>query len=325
MWAVVAAVGVCGVGASAQSGCANCGGPTWWARPRGCVPKGVAVCQRRGDRTDVRVPAVRGCAPSTHEQSPLTFVLLVFGLSVPFWVAGALTDQLMPGLSVSALMAFCPMMAACVLMYRRNGASGLADLLSRSIDFKRVTSLAWYVPALLLMPAVSVLVYALMRWMEMPVPEPQLPVMASLLMFIGFLFLALGEELGWTAYLLDPLQIRWNALQAALILGVVSVMWHLVPLLLLHRTLSWIAWWCLYSTGARILIVWLYNNTGKSVFAVSLFHATLNLAYVAFPVYGSHFDMRLGGLAMAFAAAIVTATWGAKTLARFSVPAGATP
>jgi hypothetical protein len=54
--------------------------------------------------------------------------------------------------------------------------------------------------------------------------------------------------------------------------------------------------------ASRILIVGLYNNMGKSVFAVALFHATLNLTYTLFPVYGSHFDMRLGGLVMAFAA-----------------------
>ena len=61
-------------------------------------------------------------------------------------------------------------------------------------------------------------------------------------------------------------------------------------------------------------MVWLYNNAGKSVFAVAVFHATLNLAYMLFPENGSHFDMRLGGLVMAFAATIVTLVWGAQDL-----------
>jgi uncharacterized protein len=86
---------------------------------------------------------------------------------------------------------------------------------------------------------------------------------------------------------------------------------------LLHRSAAWIAWWCLYAMASRILIVWLYNNTGKSVFAGALFHATLNLSYMLFPVYGSHFDMRLGGLVTAFAAALVTVVWGPRTLARY--------
>lgn len=55
----------------------------------------------------------------------------------------------------------------------------------------------------------------------------------------------------------------------------------------------------------RILIVWLYNNTGGSVFAVALFHATLNLSFMLFPVNGSHFDMRLAGLVMTVVAVVV--------------------
>jgi len=69
-----------------------------------------------------------------------------------------------------------------------------------------------------------------------------------------------------------------------------------------------------------ILIVWLYNNTGRSVFAAKLFHATLNLGFMLFPIGGSHFDMRLGGLVMIIAAAMVAAGWGSRTLARFRVP-----
>ena len=40
------------------------------------------------------------------------FFLLVFALSIPFWLIGGVTDrQLMPGLSVSALAGFAPMAA----------------------------------------------------------------------------------------------------------------------------------------------------------------------------------------------------------------------
>ena len=47
-----------------------------------------------------------------------------------------------------------------------------------------------------------------------------------------------------------------------------------------------------------------------------VFHATLNLTYMLFPVYGTHFDMRLGSLVMALVAAVVTVFWGPRTLAR---------
>jgi membrane protease YdiL (CAAX protease family) len=245
------------------------------------------------------------------------FFLLVLALSIPFWVLGAVTDlQLMPGLSVSALMTFCPAAAAMMLLYRERHAQGVVELLRRSFDSGRIARKRWYLPILLLMPAVSVLVYVLMRWLHLPVPAPHIPVVASLLMGLGFFVGALGEELGWSGYVLGALQARWTALQASLVLGLVGIAWHLVPLLLLQRSPSWIAWWCLYAVAARILIVWLYTGTGGSVFAAALFHATLNLSYSLFPVYGSHFDMRIGAWVMAFTAAMVAATWeyGSRTL-----------
>ena len=263
-------------------------------------------------------------------RSPLTFFILVFLLSVPFWWIGSVTDlQLMPGLSVSALMTFCPMVAALLLACRESGATGARELLKRSVDFRRITSKRWYLPILLLMPVVSLVVYGLMRAQGVPLPASpipaqsitqvlaNLPIMSTLLMLAAFFVGALGEELGWSGYVLDPLQKRWSALQAGLILGAVSVVWHLVPLLVMHRPPVWIAWWCLYAVAFRVLIVWLFNNTGGSVFAVALFHATLNLSFILFPVNGSHFDMRLGGLVMACAAVTVIALWGPGTLARY--------
>jgi hypothetical protein len=70
-------------------------------------------------------PAVEGAPPI---RSPLKFFLLVFALSAPFWLAGGLTDlQLMPGLSASALMAFCPL-AAALLLVHRHGRGGPSTL-----------------------------------------------------------------------------------------------------------------------------------------------------------------------------------------------------
>jgi membrane protease YdiL (CAAX protease family) len=250
-------------------------------------------------------------------RSPIRFFLLVFALSVPFWLVGVMTDlQLMPGLSVSALMTFCPVTAALILVHRESGVAGQAKLLGRAFDFKRVKAKRWYVPVLLLMAGINVAVYGLMRWMDLPLPAPRIQLPAAALMLVAFFVGALGEELGWSGYITGPLQQRWSALQTGLLLGLAGVLWHLVPLLLSHRSPSWIAWWCLYAVAARIFIVWLYNNMGQSVFGVALFHATMNLSWMLFPVDGSHFDIRLGGLLMAVTAAIVVAVWGPSTLTR---------
>jgi len=72
----------------------------------------------------------------------------------------------------------------------------------------------------------------------------------------------------------------------------------------------------MYTKAFRILIVWLCNNRRGSVFTVPFFHATLNLNFMLFPVNGSPFDMRRGGLAIARAAAVVVLFCGHKTLTR---------
>ena len=247
----------------------------------------------------------------------MTFFSLVIGLSIPFWLLGAATDlQLMPGLSVSALMGFNPMVAALILIYRDKGAAGAWSLLSRSFDFRRIKSKRWLVQTLLLMPAVSLMVYGVMRWTNMPVPPAQFQLVPALLMFVAFFIGALGEELGWSGYALEPMQDRWGALGAGMLLGLVGIAWHLIPLISIGRSPSWIAWWCLYALTFRIFIVWIYNNTGKSVFAAALFHATLNLAYLLFPVDGSHFDMRIASMVMTCIALVVIGVWGSKTLKR---------
>ena len=100
-------------------------------------------------------------------RSPLKFFLLVFALSLPFWIAGSLTRlRLLPGLPVSSLMCFCPATAALILAYREDKTSGVAELLNRSFDGKRIVSKIWYAPIILLKPAIMVLSYGLMAGWE---------------------------------------------------------------------------------------------------------------------------------------------------------------
>src|SRR5580658_6788795 len=111
-----------------------------------------------------------------RRRSPLNFFLLVFALSIPFWLAGAATGrQLLPGLPVAALMFVCPVTAALILVYGENKTAGMVALLKRSFDYKRIRSKVWYAPILLLMPGVTVLSYGLMRLIGAPVPTPQFP------------------------------------------------------------------------------------------------------------------------------------------------------
>ena len=82
-------------------------------------------------------------------------------------------------------------------------------------------------------------------------------------------------------------------------------------------SLSYRAWWSLGTLSYRVIITWLYNNTGKSVFVAAFFHTMMNLVFQLFPVKGSYlFDPRVTGLILAAVAIIVVIVWGPRTLVR---------
>jgi hypothetical protein len=230
---------------------------------------------------------------------------LVFGLSVPFWAIGAVIDfRPMPGLPIAAVAFVCPAAAALILTYRERRTAGVVALLKRLIDGGRIPKL-WYLPIVLLMPGVTAVSFVVLRWTGASVPTPQITVLEAMSLFLAFLVGALCEELGWTAFALDRLQTRWGTLQSAILLGAVWALWHWVALAQAHRSLVWIAWWSLGTVSARIIMVWLYNRTGRSVFGVVVFHAMSNACWQLFPVQGSFFDPRVNTVMLTLIATAV--------------------
>ena len=261
-----------------------------------------------------------------HDRKSMTqftraFFLLVFVLSVPFWLVDSVAGQFLRNeipvdLPVSALQAVNPLLAALILVYVEDGSEGVRGLLKRVFDYRRIRSKAWYVPALCLWPAAMLLEYGLMYLTGAQLPDTQFPTLTVPVFLVLFFVTGSCEELGWQGYAFERLSGRWNALEASLILGAVWAAWHIVPLAQSHRGAACIVWQCLGMFPFRILIVWLFNNTGRSVFAASLFHATSNVSQFSFPNYGSHYDPFVACIILTFAAAAVTFLYGSSTLAR---------
>lgn len=166
---------------------------------------------------------------------------------------------------MGALVLVCPTIAASILVYWENGSNGVKQLLKRSFDFKRIKGKIWYVPIFLLMPGIMVLEYGLMKLMEVSIPNFQFPVLMVPVFFMVFFIGAIGEEIGWTGYATDPLQERWNALRAGIILGTVWAVWHITPFLQAHYTPIWVAGQCETSVLLRVLIVWIYNRNNTKM------------------------------------------------------------
>jgi len=250
--------------------------------------------------------------------SPLTFFVLVFALALPFWLLGALVQHVpLPiNLAVSALQFVCPLIAAFILVYREEKLSGVKRLLKSVFDLKRIKHKIWYVPIIFLMPLIMVLSYGVMLLLGRPLPAPYIPFLLIPIFFVVFFLPAACEEVGWTGYITDPMQDRWSAFTTSLILGSVWAIWHAIPELQAN-TPAWVAGQLFSTIGWRILIVWLYNNTGKSVLAAILFHDMVNVSEFSFPNYGSHYDPVITGAITAITVVIVTFLWGSKTLARY--------
>jgi membrane protease YdiL (CAAX protease family) len=212
-----------------------------------------------------------------------------------------------------------PLPAALILVYREEGAGGVRRLLKRVFDYRRIRNKAWYVPTILLWPLLALLTYLVTRLIGLPVSaEWSNPLLATPLLFALFFILAIGEEPGWTGYATDPLLRRHSALATGLILGLVSSLWHLAPLINMGRSAAWIAWWAVWAVPLRILFVWIYNNTGKSLFAAVVFHAMLNLSSSSpfIPKNDSPWDLAILGVITVITAVLVTMGWGWRTLTR---------
>src|SRR5829696_2386720 len=257
---------------------------------------------------------------SSVDKPLLKFFLLVFVLSVPFWLLDIIIqfpEEISINLPVSSLQAFNPLIAALILTYRRNKSPGIEELLKRAFDYKRIKKKRWYVPIIFLMPAMMFLAYWIMILAGLPLPEPYIPLMLVLTFFPVFFVFAVGEEVGWLGYAIDPMQDRWGALKASTVLGSVWALWHLWPYIQTGNGPAWVMWQSLGSIPLRILIVWLYNNTGKSIFAGILFHAMVNVSEFSIPNYGSHYDPFISCIIFALVAAIVVFMWGPRTFTRY--------
>lgn len=242
--------------------------------------------------------------------APFTFFALVFALSLPLWIIGAVVDvELMPGLPVSSLMVVCPALAALILRWRDSGGKASMALLARAVDIGRLRAPLLVALLLLTNPALFAAAYLIQTAIGVDLPAPDIRLGPTLSLLVVFLIAAVGEELGWTGYALRPLQRRWGPVGAGLVIGLVWAVWHFAPLNQADHSWTWVAWWSLGTVATRVLMIWFYNNTGGSVFAMVVFHGISNLCWQSYPIRGSLFDPRIDAIVTTAAVIVIVRPW----------------
>jgi membrane protease YdiL (CAAX protease family) len=201
----------------------------------------------------------------------------------------ALPVDISEGLAFDAVTSLASILGvalpAFIVTAATSGKAGVRDLLSRCLRWR--VGLVWYLAALFGLLAVMVLVGSVL---SDPAPLEVLterwPLIFTLFLpevLLPFLYIQLFEEAGWTGFMQNALQERRGPLLASILVAPAFVLQHL-PILLMD---SGIGLTSLILVGAlvmvavffRVVVMWLYNGSGRSVLVVALFHSAYNSAW----------------------------------------------
>ncbi len=260
-----------------------------------------------------------------NQKAPLTFFLILYGLSIPLWLIETMIDFKRSSLDFSIidiLATFTPLIAATILIFKEEGTTGINKLFKRIFDFNKIQKKVWYVPIVFLPFILYWLIFSMIYLVKLPLPSTfEIPFKSIPFLFMLFFIGAICEEIGYMGYAIDPMQDRFGALKASIIMGILWAIWHYPSIIQQGHNATWIAWGTLGTVAVRVLMVWFYNNTGKSVFACILFHTLLNLGRPLFPKDDAHNPLvdypDIHYSTIAIVAVVVVFLWGSKTLARY--------
>lgn len=267
--------------------------------------------------------AARGPDKTQGPAAAWAFFLLVLALSVPFYLIG-LTGWRMPGIAmlpIGALMGFVPTTVALVLVARSGRRSAVVRLLGRLFDPISRKGAMWLCVAVILMPMVCLIEYAVLWHRNAALPAISFDAANAVFLFSAFFVGSIGEELGWQSYAYPALRRSYTALGAALIIAVIWAAWHIIPFVQLGRGVEWILWHSLCAVALRVIIVWLFEAAGQRVLVAVVFHAMINLT---FPALGSAYDPFVAFLILA-PIATVAALFGMPGNRRRAVADGFDP
>jgi membrane protease YdiL (CAAX protease family) len=258
-------------------------------------------------------------------------------------LGGGVTVLIVQGFLPSGLAlasALSALIAGIIVTAIVDGRAGLKRLLQRYLIW-RVGIWYWLFALLFILPALLLgsLANPLLGGDPLTLSgfNPPFPLLPMFLVF--FLVAGVGEDLGWTGFLIPRLQARYNALVSSLIRGILWGLWHM-PLWICARLDpvslrdfpygGWIAqrgfwlsvgiFFVLFVIPWSIIYSWLFNNARGSLLLVSVLHGSE--IWAAFGMVGAGIDPRnlanyLGyGAVLLGVSILLVLTTGAENLSR---------
>jgi len=226
------------------------------------------------------------------------YFVLAFGLTWLIWLLGILATGGLIELPVPFMVFFFlgtwgPFVAASWLTFCGGGRAEVRKFWRRGLNFR--ISRRWLLIIMgvpLLVSAVPLGVYLLMGG---AVPEDALmsrPWMIIPVFITYFLTGGGNEEWGWRGYALDRLQERWDPFSASIVLGLIWGCWH-APLFFIEYTGQYhmsLPLFIIGTVGMSVIHTWVYNKTGRSLFAAWLLHAVFGTVWAVFPMVQPQFE-----------------------------------
>lgn len=167
-----------------------------------------------------------------------------------------------------------PSIAGIAMTYLADGKQGLRDLLARALKWR--VSLRWYATALLIFPALILVVLCSFTAVVSPDFAPSFVAFG----IAGGLLAGFIEETGWMGFAFPRMEAQHGTWRATIYLGILHGVWHAMAGFLGEADAYGVYWlprfivmWIVAMTAMRVLLVWIYSNTGSLLLA-QLTHAS---------------------------------------------------